>query len=188
MNKNIKSILCYKIIKNNCCNYHNCMFAHNLEEQHKNNIRECIYEIINKNDDLSNINLIDNTQIFDELVIHTKLCKKCAINICTGGYNCIYGSCVEEMKICINDLLYGKCNEKTETFNNKYNIKITKCCNGIHLTDRKLIPYYQQNIKKTYFLFYNKNNTDDIKYYYKINITSITLNDDTIENLQDYIK
>ena len=47
-----------------CAYKHKCMFAHNIEEQLKENNREFIYNMIYEMSDLSNINLKDNKEFY----------------------------------------------------------------------------------------------------------------------------
>jgi hypothetical protein len=181
-NNNVKKLLCYNIVNNIKCVYKNkCMFAHNLEEQFKEPIREFIINMIYSMNDLSNINIKENKELFDELMIFTKECKNCIISKrCPGGYNCKFGVCIKELKICYNDLLNGKCNLllEEEIVNDK---KIKRCINGIHLTEKNLIPYHQRMTYEMNVLDFGVFLFNNINYYSKINTISIMLNDDTIK-------
>jgi hypothetical protein len=137
-------------------------------------------------EDLSNININENKELLDELIMLTKECKNCINKKCPGGYNCKFGVCLKENKICYNDLMYGKCNNILNEINNN-NIIISSCNQGIHLTERKLIPHNQR-------ILYNLSNLDlDIKVKHNINfnlknnIISIKLNDNTINLVKDII-
>ena len=133
MDNNIKKILCYNILNNNKCSYgEKCMFAHSLNEQKKDNYREFIINLLFNSNDLSNINICADSKLFNELLIFTKECKNCLIKKCNGGYNCKYGVCLSNLKICKNDLITGKCKKEL-------NIEKTACSNGIHLTEKKII-------------------------------------------------
>ena len=138
---NFKKLLCYNIVNNIKCVYKNkCMFAHNINEQLKDPNREFIHNMIYTFTDLSNINIKENKELFEDLMIFTKECKNCINNKCPGGYNCKFGVCLKELKICYNDLLNGKCT--SEVTEEKINDKIIKkCFHGIHLTEKNLIPY-----------------------------------------------
>jgi hypothetical protein len=184
---NFKKLLCYNIVNEMKCVYkYKCMFAHKIDEQIKEPLREYIHEMIYIMNDLSNINIKENKELFEELMIFTKECKNCMNKKCPGGYNCKFGVCVKNLKVCYNDLLNGKClsllNE--ENIDNKI---IKRCIHGIHLTEKNLIPYYQRvsceiNILDVGVFIFN-----NINYYSKINTVSILLNDDTIKLVKNLI-
>ena len=184
---NFKKLLCYNIVNNCKCVYKNkCMFAHTLEEQKKDPIRQYIYNLLYLWDDLSNININEDKNLLDELIILTKECKNCISKKCPGGYNCRFGTCLKENKICYNDLMYGKCyNMLIET--NYDEIILYRCIHGIHLTEKKLIPYNQRmlseltNIETNFLIKHNVN------FNSKNNIISIGLNDNTIGLIKDII-
>ena len=175
--KNQKKLLCCKtILKGKCFNMNKCSFAHNLIEQKKTPIRNFVHSLITDNK-TNNVNIFTNREIFEELMIHTKLCKQCQINLCTGGYNCKFGACHPSLLICQNDLLSGNCENKV-------------CCkNGIHLTNKGLIPFLQRslsnNILSSYPIVSSTLDNKEIKgnYHYKIDAISIILNDDNKNNL-----
>ena len=185
---NFKKLLCYNIVNNSRCVYKTkCMFAHTLNEQKKDTIRQYIYDMIYLLDDLSNINLNENKVLFEELLILTKECKNCINKKCPGGYNCKFGTCLKENKICYNDLLYGKCfNITTEVVNN--DIKIHSCIHGIHLTEKKLIPHYQRMLFDNDNANYNILLNNFINYNIKNNIISFQLNDKTIKIAKELIQ
>ena len=184
---NFKKLLCYNIVNNCKCVYKNkCMFAHTLEEQKKEPIRQYIYNILYVWEDLSNININEDKALLNELIILTKECKNCINKKCPGGYNCKFGTCLKENKICYNDLYYGKCYNITVE-NNHNGIILNRCINGIHLTEKKLIPYNQRILSditnfETKSLF--KNN---FGFNLKNNIISISLNDKTMKYVKDII-
>jgi hypothetical protein len=164
MNNNVKKILCYNILSKNTCIYNNkCVFAHSYEEQIKDKYKELIIEFIKTNKDLSKINIFEDKNLYNELLIFTRECYKCLIKACNGGYNCRYGVCFKNLKICKTDLISGDC--KNSIINDEFgNIK---CCDGIHLTHKKLIPY-------------NTHNNKNIKINNK-NIRVILLNNNSID-------
>lgn len=130
---NVKKLLCYTIVNGYECSYNdNCMYAHHIDEQTKEPLRQYIYDMITTMEDLSEINLYENTKLFNELKIYTKECRNCILSKCAGGYNCKYGVCFKKLKICYDNLVYGKC---MNIVNNM------RCINGIHLTEKNLIPY-----------------------------------------------
>jgi hypothetical protein len=207
---NFKKLLCYNIVNNIKCLYKSkCMFAHTIEEQKKDTYRNFIYKMIYEWNDLSNININEDKELYDDLIICTKECKNCINKICPGGYNCKFGVCLKELKICYNDLLYGKCynqltQEKvtntitTDITNEDPNIKyeynktnkeleenshiiINRCIYGIHFSEKNLIPYYQRISSEINLLDYGSYMYDNINYYSKINTISLILNDNTIK-------
>ena len=184
---NFKKLLCYNIVNNSKCVYkHKCMFAHTLEEQIKEPIRQYINNMLFVWDDLSEINLNEDKSLFEELVILTKECKNCIGKKCPGGYNCKFGVCLRENKICYNDLMYGKCYNMLMEINENNNT-LYKCINGIHLSEKKLIPYNQRmlsdltNIESNFLIKYN------VSFNSKNNIISLCLNDNTINIIKDII-
>jgi len=120
---NFKKLLCYNIVNNCKCVYKNkCMFAHTLDEQIKEPIRLYIHNMLYKWEDLSEINLNEDKMLLDELIILTKECKNCINKKCPGGYNCKFGVCLRENKLCYNDLMYGKCYNMLMEVNEDNNI------------------------------------------------------------------
>lgn len=185
--QNFKKLLCYNIVNNCKCAYKNkCMFAHALEEQIKEPIRQYIHNMLYEWDDLSEINLNEEKDLLNELIILTKECKNCMNKKCPGGYNCKFGVCLRENKICYNDLMYGKCyNMLMEVKENENTLY--KCIHGIHLSEKKLIPYNQRmltdltNIESNFLLRHN------ISFNSKNNIISLCLNENTIKIVKDII-
>ena len=179
---NFKKLLCYKIINSNECSYKNkCMFAHNIEEQKKDDMRELIYNLINKYDNISYINLYEDKELMNDLIIYTKECKSCILNKCPGGYNCKFGACTKDLVICYNDLCYGKCTNSLKVVTNSNNgIKIHRCINGIHLTEKKLLPYNQRITSNINIASFGEN----INYFNKQMIISIMINDFTIPKIK----
>lgn len=192
---NVKKLLCYNIVNNSRCVYkHKCMFAHTLDEQKKEPYREFIYSMINVWQNLSNINIYDDKILLDELIIYTKDCKNCINFKCPGGYNCKFGACTKNVKICYNDLMYGKCYNLLEEENINNNSTL-RCINGVHLSEKKLIPYYQRiqldlnSNDFTTFLPNNINNNlnNNTKNNIKNNIISLLLNNETIKIVKDLL-
>lgn len=131
---NNKKILCNNIIGGKKCNYGSkCLYAHSLDEQNVNPLREQVYKILDKDDDLSGINLIEDGKLYETLCQLTKVCSSCEKQTCSGGKNCRNGAISKNYKICYDDLVYGNC-------------KYTKC-NFVHLTERGLVPYLKQKNK-----------------------------------------
>jgi hypothetical protein len=183
---NYKKLLCYNIVNYNECLYKSkCMFAHNINEQKKEVIREYIYDIINVIDDISVIDIYDDKNLFNELLIYTKECKNCINKKCPGGYNCKFGACLRDLRICYNDLLYGKCFNCLKEDKSLEGKTIKRCINGIHLTEKKLIPYQQRingeiNLSELSIFF----NEYDLGKNNKFNTISLILNDITIKKVK----
>lgn len=180
-NKNVKILLCNNTVNGNKCAYRSkCMFAHDLNEQIIEPKRVIIYKMINEYDDLSLVNIYNDKELFNEMVILTKECKNCLAGKCPGGYNCKYGTFKKELRICNEDLFCGRCQNKIDD--------TLRCKNGIHLTEKKLIPYNQRhnievNIKGPTFLASSK-----INYNSKIRAISMVLTDDTLEIAHNILK
>lgn len=178
--ENIKKLLCYNIVNYSKCLYKNkCLFAHSLEDQKKDSIRQYLYDMIYCMEDLSSINIYNDKTLFDELNIYTKECKNCINKKCPGGYNCKFGACSKDIKICYNDLMSGKCFNIVKQ-ENKNNLIIKRCIHGVHLTEKNLIPYYLRmpiDFNSGEFLLLKSNN---INFNSKNNIISLLINDDTI--------
>ncbi len=132
---NSKRILCYNIINSKVCSYGSkCMYAHSLSEQKIDPIRHKVYTILKNTADLYDLDLINDHKLFKALLELTKLCSMCIKKICPGGYNCRNGTINVNLRICYEDLMYGCCKRSS--------------CLSVHLTERGLVPYYQQKDKK----------------------------------------
>jgi hypothetical protein len=183
---NYKKLLCYNIVNYNECLYKSkCMFAHNINEQKKEVLREYVYDIINSIDDISVIDIYEDKNLFNELLVYTKDCKNCINKKCPGGYNCKFGACLRELKLCYNDLLYGKCFNCLKEDVSLEGKPIKRCINGIHLTEKKLIPYQQRingeiNLSELSIFF----NEYDLGKNNKFNTISLVLNDNTIKKVR----
>jgi hypothetical protein len=181
---NVKKLLCYNIVNNSKCVYKGkCMFAHNLSEQKKECYREYIYQMINSQDDLSNIDIYEDKILFDELNILTKECKNCVNKKCPGGYNCKFGACTKDFKICYNDLMHGKCYNSLTLDE----IGTKRCIHGVHLTEKNLISYYQRVPLDLYSNDFNIFPSEYINYNSKNNMISLLLNDETIKIVKELI-
>lgn len=152
-----KRILCNNIIQYKYCRYgDNCTYAHSLSEQHVNESRIKIINLIIGNKNLSDVDLL-NGDILDILTVFTKLCQQCINKTCFGGYNCKYGACDIHYCICYEDFIYGTCQKVR--------------CNFIHLTERGLIPYTIQKKKNR-----NKNLDKNINNHTNINLFKVYIN------------
>jgi hypothetical protein len=187
---NFKKLLCYNIVNNNECLYKSkCMFAHSIEEQNKEVIRDHIYYLINICEDLSTVDINENKELLNEFIIYTKECRNCIYKKCPGGFNCKFGVCLKELKICYNDLIYGKCSCNLRNETTLEGKPIKRCINGIHLTEKKLIPYQQR--------LNNESNLSDLSLFLndlnygiknRFNTITIMLNDNTIEKVKQLLK
>ena len=181
---NVKKLLCYNMVNGSKCVYKGkCMFAHNLEEQKKEPLREYIYEMINSLEDLSNIDIYEDNTLLDELTILTKECKNCLNKRCPGGYNCKFGACTKDYKICYNDLMYGKCYNTVSSDE----IGTKRCFQGVHLTEKNFISYYQRIPLDLYSSEFSIFSTEYINYNSKNNIISLLLNNETINIVKDLV-
>jgi hypothetical protein len=134
---NVKKLLCINILNKQKCNYGNkCMYAHTLSEQKIEPLRHKVYTIIKCADDLSNMDLISDINLYHTMLQMTRVCSACSKGICSGGYNCRYGTVNIKYKICYEDLVHGNCKKPN--------------CQSVHLTERGLIPYNKQKNKEKY--------------------------------------
>jgi hypothetical protein len=178
--KNLKKILCSNIISKNICSYgNNCLYAHSLLEQNIDDARKLGYDIVTSSNNLGNIDLQNNTYIYNLLLFFTNVCEMCVKKKCTGGYNCKFGVCLKKYCICILDLNYGQCYSD---------------CGLIHLSKRGLKPYYTKKYSPKEII--KKDKSDDfIKVSDDFTITELTkltklteLNDsDTISDISDIL-
>lgn len=133
---NLKRILCYNILTIGGCNYGNkCVYAHSLDEQNIDSPRKKIYELILGKEDLSHINLLENKDLYKNLIQLTKICAFCLKGTCPGGHNCKFGVHSEIYQICYDDLTSGECSKRD-------------LCKSIHLSKRGLVPFNKQKIEK----------------------------------------
>lgn len=157
--ENFKTILCKNITSYGKCAYcDKCLYAHTLEEQNVEPIRKQAYKLIKNTENLSNIDLTKDQQLYENLLTLTKLCQYCEEKTCTGGYNCKHGACDKMYVICHMDLTKGTCDNK---------------CGKKHLSKKGLIPYCVKVVKnlKT-----------------AVNIPSATIiNDDFFKRLEENI-
>jgi len=129
---NSKKMLCNNILNNKICKYkYNCVYAHSLAEQKIDSIRHKVYTILNNTTNLSNIDLMNDVELFNTFMLLTKVCAGCAKHICPGGYNCRNGAISNKYKICYDDIIFGTCKRTT--------------CKFMHLTNRGLRPYSLQS-------------------------------------------
>lgn len=128
---NKKKILCKNIVEKKICKYRNyCNYAHSLDEQLMSNTRHKVYDMITRKNDLSTIDLVHDISLFTTMKELTKVCLDCSNNKCVGGYNCRFGATSISTTICHADLMRGNCSNSF--------------CKYVHLTKKKLIPYYTQ--------------------------------------------
>ena len=146
-NDNAKKLLCINILNKQKCNYGNkCMYAHNLSEQKIEPLRHKVYTIIKCADDLSNIDLLSDSNLYHTMLQLTRVCAPCSKGICSGGYNCRYGTVNVKYKICYDDLVHGNCKKPN--------------CQSVHLTHRGLIAYNKQR-NRDKFKKYNDDDDDN---------------------------
>jgi len=142
---NAKRILCFNKINTGICNYGSrCLYAHKLADQKVNPLREKIYNIIRSTTDLSMLDLVNDTELYKNMIQMTKVCKSCARKVCPGGYNCKHGAISQNYRICYTDLVYGRCDNEN--------------CSYVHLTNKGLVPY---TVQKNHDLTDVMTNDDD---------------------------
>lgn len=136
--KNRKKILCNNVLYNGFCNYGSkCMYAHSLEDQIVDTLRKYAYDLLKSTQNLANIDLVKDAELYRTLITLTRLCDRCAMRQCPGGYNCKNGAISKSYVVCYDDLEIGNCDNPT--------------CPNVHLTKRGLIPYrVRENIYHSY--------------------------------------
>jgi hypothetical protein len=146
LENNKKRILCHNMYTSGKCPYnHNCVFAHNLEDQKVDPIRRKIYNILLTKKQIQELDLINDIEMYNELKRLTRICYGCEKKTCTGGYNCKNGAINAECVICYSDLYTGKCTYKD--------------CNKVHLTIQGLVPY-----KIQYMIFHGYSEMEKKEY------------------------
>lgn len=149
-----KRILCNNMFTYGKCPYNaECVYAHSLEEQKLDPIRSRAYGILKSTNNLDNIDLIHDKELYHTFLQLTRLCFGCENKSCLGGFNCKNGAINSSYVICPNDLNSGKCTN-TE-------------CMKIHLTKRGLSPYKLQD------MLYNGYQKEDKKEYVQTLIDNI---------------
>ena len=130
--QNKKRILCYNILHSpNTCKYGaKCDYAHSLDDQIIDPIRDKVYNMLRKDVDMTLIDLIHDKELYNTLSTLTRVCRECSKKLCPGGYNCRMGALNEKYRICYDDMMYGTCSRGE--------------CKYIHLTNKGLKPYIIQ--------------------------------------------
>ncbi len=149
-------VLCKSVCNKSNCRYgEKCMYAHNIKQQVIDNFNYEIYMKILTNELLDNILLTNRKTsiIYKKFYSLTNLCELCINKKCTGGFNCKSGAYCQDLLVCYDDFLYGKCDKTVSKINYSNLIKekfpllpdnYDGCVNGHHLTLRKLVPYEEQ--------------------------------------------
>lgn len=171
--KNIKKMLCNNVLHYGSCNYnHKCMYAHSLDDQILDKSREIAYGILNSKNNLAEVDLVQEIELYKTFIQLTKICEKCSLNQCPGGYNCKNGAIKLAYVICYNDLVNGSCPKQN--------------CKFVHLTERGLIPYHtRENIYKSYDESEKDIHMTQLR---KITPTATIINDDFIKKVYDVIE
>lgn len=113
-NTNTKMILCKNYLQHGRCDFNrDCNYAHGVSDQQLTDLRRKVYELINSvkksQFKLTTKYLYLNDAIEDELLILTKLCKKCQEGTCFGGLNCKKGAYNKNYLICKSNLISLNC-------------------------------------------------------------------------------
>lgn len=149
-----KRILCNNMSIYGKCPYGNeCVYAHSLEEQKLDPIRARAYGILKSTNNLDNIDLVRDKDLYHTFLQLTRLCFGCENKTCLGGFNCKNGAIDLSYVICSNDLNFGKC-MNTE-------------CTKIHLTKRGLPPFKLQD------MLYNGYRKEEKKEYVQTLVNNI---------------
>jgi hypothetical protein len=165
-NKNYKTILCRNIVTYGKCDYGNeCLYAHSLNDQNIEELRQTSYNMITVDEDLSHIDLKHDYVTYRALLELTKICDLCAKNKCPGGHNCKHGTRDSKYHICARDLDYGDC---------------TGECGCVHLTKKGLKPRYIKPIVQVQTEVYDEPHDDtksQISWGKKLEMKEIPTND-----------
>jgi hypothetical protein len=182
--ENLKRVLCNNMLMYGKCNYGDkCLYAHSLDDQNKDPIRERAYNIIDPHQELPEIadDILTDKELCRNLIQLTKVCSLCESKKCPGGYNCKYGAFDKDHQVCYDDL----CNESCTT----------EGCTMIHLSKKGLLLF---NDKKKKFSKYKTSLNDPIigtllsdEYFFKINKSNDYDSDldsnESIEKIKQYL-
>jgi hypothetical protein len=129
-----KQLLCKNMLQYGHCNYGSiCKFAHSINEQVLEDIYERAYDMVQRDADLSKINVYVERDLYKILLKLCDVCKDCEKKKCPGGYNCKNGACKKIYVVCKTDLQNGNCDGK---------------CGKIHLTKKGLKPFLSYVLEK----------------------------------------
>ena len=145
----LKRLLCANVLEQGYCSYGDkCLYAHSIEQQRKDPIRKKVYALIEDKliIDLLNLDKVKDKDIYEEMIMLTKVCKRCIHGDCPGGYNCKHGVCKREFQLCKDDLLYGSCHTR---------------CSKIHLSALGLKPLRKEERKPNHQYFRKTNSIWD---------------------------
>lgn len=125
---NKKRVLCYSYVTQGECPYGiKCVYAHTIKEQNIDPLRKKVYDILNSNTPLNDIDFVHDIELYKTFLQLTRTCYGCENNMCVGGYNCKKGAIDLEHTICYDDMYNGEC-------------QYGDTCDKIHLTKRRLVP------------------------------------------------
>lgn len=131
-NKKTKMILCKNYLQKNYCDFNkNCKYAHGIKDQQTTSLRKKVYDLITSIETnrfkIDDNYLLSNNAVEDELLILTKLCKKCQLKACVGGLNCKKGAYNENYLICKDNLINSNCvNDKCSKIHLRENVNDLK--------------------------------------------------------------
>lgn len=126
--QNKKRVLCYSYVTRGECPYGiKCVYAHSIKEQNIDPLRKKVYDILNNNIPLNDIDFVHDNELYKTFLQLTRTCYGCENNMCVGGYNCKKGAINLEHTICYDDMYNGEC-------------QYGDTCDKIHLTKRRLVP------------------------------------------------
>lgn len=146
-----------------CCYGPKCSYAHSNQEQKIDERKMSLYEALlgklaPRRSSFSCIeNIRQSPADFDDIyrgfVTASSKCDRCFLGTCTGGYNCRNGACCQELLVCREDLLSGKCPNPVQmmTISEPVRSKFSEhfdldqeypaCSSGHHLTLRGIPSY-----------------------------------------------
>jgi hypothetical protein len=143
--QNKKRVLCYSYVTRGECPYGSkCVYAHSIKEQNIDPLRKKVYDILNNNNPLNDIDFVHDNDLYKTFLQLTRTCYGCENNTCVGGYNCKKGAINLEHTICYDDLYSGEC-------------QYGDTCDKIHLTKRRLVPKTIQLLIMTGYTESDKN-------------------------------
>lgn len=145
ISQNKKRVLCYSYVTQGECPYGiKCVYAHSIKEQNIDPLRKKVYDILDNNVPLNDIDFVHDNDLYKTFLQLTRTCYGCENNTCVGGYNCKKGAIDLRHTICYDDLYSGEC-------------QYGNTCDKIHLTKRRLVPKTIQLLIMTGYTDSDKN-------------------------------
>ena len=90
---NYKRLLCKNMVRDKYCKYGTkCLYAHSLDEQKIDPLRQQLYEYQKTLRLPENIEKETIDKLYLEAIILSKVCDRCSSGCCIGGHNCRNGA------------------------------------------------------------------------------------------------